>query len=220
LVFHAFIVCRALAIPCNDKEKPVHWQQIDQFYIIRKPTQMPKIQELLTNVESARQALITEASGLSHSQANFKPTPESWSIVEIVEHIVRAEQSGISGLWKAWDGLNRGEPVWEGYPVHKGLSADEIISKTWQAKEIVPPIAAPQWGGSLNFWLAMLKGQKYMLAELAAELAEFPLETLIYPHPISGPMDAAQRFDFLRVHMLRHQKQIRDIKQDPNFPNH
>lgn len=181
---------------------------------------MPKIQELLANVEAARQAFAAEASDLSHAQVNFKPIPDSWSIVEIVEHIVRAEQSGISGLWKAWDGLNRGEPVWEGYPVHKGMSADDIIAKTWQPKEIVPPIAAPQWGGSIHFWLAMLKAQKYMLAELATELADFPLETLIYPHPISGPMDAAQRFDFLRVHMLRHQKQIQDIKQHPNFPNH
>lgn len=180
---------------------------------------MPKVQQLLASVAEAREAFINEASGLSHTQANFRPNPDSWSIVEIVEHIVRAEQSGISGLWKAWDGLKRGEPVWEGYPVHKSLSADEIIAKTWQPKEIVPPIAAPQWGGSISFWLAMLKAQQVMLAELAAELEDFPLETLIYPHPISGPMDAAQRFDFLRVHMLRHQNQIQSIKKDSNFPH-
>nr|WP_290928889.1 hypothetical protein [Haliscomenobacter sp.] len=42
----------------------------------------------------------------------------------------------------------------------------------------------------------MLKAQNSMLADLAAELEGFDLETLLYPHPISGPMDARQRFDF------------------------
>jgi hypothetical protein len=98
------------------------------------------------------------------------------------------------------------------------LSADEVIARTWQPKEIVPPIAAPQWGGSLNFWLAMLRGQGLMLSDFAAELDGFDLESLVYPHPISGPMDARQRFDFLRVHMQRHQKQIQKLKEEAGFP--
>ncbi|AEE54088.1 DinB family protein [Haliscomenobacter hydrossis] len=178
---------------------------------------MTEVNQLLAQVESARKAFIAEATGLNYAQAKFKPHPESWNIVEIEEHIVRAEQSGISGLWKAYDALRRGEPVWSGDPIHRGLSADEIIARTWQPKESVPPIAAPQWGGALNFWLAMLKAQSSMLADLAAELEGFDLETLLYPHPISGPMDARQRFDFLRVHMLRHQKQIQELKGKAGF---
>ncbi|WP_353482922.1 DinB family protein [Haliscomenobacter sp.] len=179
---------------------------------------MTEITQLLAEVQTARQAFIAEVSGLTYEQANFKPDVETWNVVENVEHIVRAEQSGISGLWKAFDALRRNDPVWSGDPIHQGLSADEVIARTWQPKEIVPPIAAPQWGGSLNFWLALLKAQGFMLADFATELEGFDLESLVYPHPISGPMDARQRFDFLKVHMQRHQKQIQKLKDEAGFP--
>lgn len=179
---------------------------------------MTTITTLLQSVENARTAFITEASGLTHAQASYQPDPTSWSIVEIVEHIVRAEQSGISGLWKAFDGLQRGEPVWEGDPIHHGLSVEEIVDKTWQPKEVVPPIAAPQWGGSIAFWLAMLKAQRSMLADLGQALAGHDLKRIVYPHPISGPMDAKQRLEFLRFHLERHQAQIQAVKASAGYP--
>ena len=38
-------------------------------------------------------------------------------------------------------------------------------------------------------------------------------EEIIYPHPLSGPLNVYQRMEFLRYHMERHQRQIEQIKQ-------
>lgn len=179
---------------------------------------MTSLQILLESVESARRDFVAECEGLSPAQVNFKPDPESWSILDNVEHIVRAEQSGISGLWKALDGFKRAEPIWQGDPIHRGLSVEEIVEQTWQTKEKVPPIAAPQWGGSLNFWLAMCRAQRYMLQDLVQEMEGLDLELIIFPHPISGPMDARQRLEFLRFHARRHQEQVRRIKGSEGYP--
>jgi hypothetical protein len=43
-------------------------------------------------------------------------------------------------------------------------------------------------------------------------------EKVIYPHPISGPLNVLQRMQFLRFHMERHQKQVEQLKYHPQFP--
>jgi hypothetical protein len=179
---------------------------------------MLSLEQLLQEVEIARTAFIAEASGLSLAQAEFKPNPDSWNTIEIVEHITRAEQSGLAYLWKAFDAIQHGEPVWSGELPHEGLSVEEIVARTWQEKEKVPPIAAPQWGGSLNYWLALLQAQRYLLAAFGTALASHELEKIVYPHLISGPMDARQRLAFLRFHLERHQEQIKKVKAFAGFP--
>ena len=60
------------------------------------------MEELINRVEHARQNFILACSDLTSEQACFKPSPESWSITEIVEHMVWAEQGGINGIWRTY----------------------------------------------------------------------------------------------------------------------
>lgn len=174
--------------------------------------------QLINEVNAARALLIATASNLTFEQATFKPSAEAWCITEILEHMVRAEQAGISGIWKALDGFKRHQPVWVGEMVNRDLTIEEVVAKTWQEKEIVPEIAAPIWGGSLSFWIAMLRGMQVVLSELEKALDGVNLTDVIYPHPISGPLDVRQRLEFLRFHLNRHQGQIESLKQHPDFP--
>ena len=179
---------------------------------------MKQLKTLIESVENARQAFIAEASDLTYAQIHFKPTPDTWSIIQNVEHIVRAEQSGVFGLFKAIDGYKRNDLVWSGNPIHRGLSIEEVVDKTWQPKEKVPEIAAPIWGGSLNYWLTLLNAQTALLKGLGNALEGLDLEEIIFPHPISGPLDAGQRLDFLRFHLARHQQQVQNVKAHLDFP--
>ena len=179
---------------------------------------MYKVDQLIQDVEQARQQFLTSVTNLTFVQVPFKPEPDAWSILAITEHIVRAEQSGVMRMWKALDGIRRNEPVWLGEPVHRGLSIEEVVARTWQPKEKVPDIAAPIWGGSLSYWIAMLKAQRVLLRELAAALEGYDVETTLFPHPISGPLDVRQRLEFLRFHLDRHRAQVEQVQSHPNFP--
>ena len=81
----------------------------------------------------------------------------------------------------------------------------------------MPEVAAPRLGGSLTFWIHSLRSRQYVLEALAAELAGAPLQEIIYPHPISGPLDAHQRLQFLRFHLNRHREQVERVKESPSF---
>lgn len=179
---------------------------------------MKDVDRLIQEVAQARERFLASAGGVRPAQAAFKPEPSQWSILEITEHLVRAEEAGVSGLWRALDGAQRGEPVWSGEPRHQGLSIEEVIARTWQPKEQVPEIAAPRWGGSLSYWAATLRSKQAVLEELATSLSAVALEAVIYPHPISGPLDARQRLAFLRFHLDRHRDQVEALKNQPGYP--
>ena len=67
--------------------------------------------------EQSRDQFLASVANLTF--AHLIPTRGQFSPSQ---HIVRAEQSGVMGMWKALDGIRQGAPVWSGEPVHRGLS--------------------------------------------------------------------------------------------------
>lgn len=180
---------------------------------------MPTLQQLVSDVATARQSFIKSASGLTPAQSLFKPSPDEWSVIDNVEHMYWAEMGGINGMWKALKGFKNGTPVFAGEAIHHGLPIETIIEKTWKTKEQVPEIAKPRWGGPLEYWIAALNSCQQLLADLADGMNGIDPEQVIYPHIISGPLNVSQRFQFLRFHLNRHEAQIGRIKSNPNYPN-
>jgi hypothetical protein len=179
---------------------------------------MNDIVTLTHDVQNARMRYLSSLRTLTSEQGSFKPTPEVWSAAEITEHLVHAEYGGINGIWKALEGVRSGDPLWKGENVNKGLNIEQIIERTWKPKEEVPAGAGPRLGGPLSFWVVALESCQLLLEQIAKELAHEDLEDVVYPHPISGPLDAHQRFEFLRFHMDRHLSQVERLKEHAHFP--
>ena len=178
---------------------------------------MSNLQSYIQQVAAARQQFLQEVADLSLAQAQFKPSPEAWSITEITEHIVLAERIGVNRMWQAVQGFKNNQPVWEGEPIHEGSSIEVVIDQTWQTKEKVPDVAKPRWGGPIAFWEASLEACQPVLEKLGKELEGLNLKQIIYPHPISGPLNIYQRLDFLRFHLERHREQIQRVKSTPGY---
>ena len=173
---------------------------------------------LIAEVEVARQRVVAAVHGLTPDQEVFRPAPEEWSAAQVVEHLVLAEQAGINRIWQAATGARRGWPVWSGDPVHRGLSIEEVIARTWPAKADAPPWVVPKTGGPLAYWVACLQACQPVLGALGEALRGLDLAEVIFPHPISGPLDGRQRLEFLRWHLDHHRRQIEAIKSASDFP--
>lgn len=179
---------------------------------------MEPLQELIGQVAAARQHLVHAAADLSDEQANFKPSDEAWSIVNIIEHLVWAELGGLNKIWMAFEGIQSNNPVWTGEAIHRGLSIEDIVGKTLPSKIKSPEKLLPVWGGSIRFWIVTFQACQAMLEVLGNALNGADLENIIYPHPFSGPLDVLQRMGLLRMHMTRHLLQIENIKSHPDYP--
>jgi hypothetical protein len=179
---------------------------------------MGTFDHLLRAVAVARQQFIQVASGLTIDQSQFKSSPDVWSVVDNVEHMVWAEMGGINGMWKTFNAIRQNKPIWQGDAIHHGRSIEKIIELTWKEKEQVPEIAKPRWGGPVEYWILALNNCQGLLEELCRAMQGYDPETIIYPHIISGPLNVVQRLEFLRFHLNRHQQQIENIKLHPDFP--
>lgn len=173
---------------------------------------------LAAEVLRARKQFLTTIQGVTNDQTLFKPSADEWSIVDNIEHLVWAEMGGINGMWKAVNAYRTGTPLWTGTPIHEGLDIETIVEKTWQPKEQVPEVAKPRWSGSFEFWKLAFQNNQSLLEALADATAGVDVEKVIYPHPISGPLNIVQRFEFLRFHIDRHCQQVKRVMADINFP--
>ena len=99
---------------------------------------METASSLISQAAHERARLIQLVAGLSSVQSGYKPTPQTWSVNENLEHLVLAEMSGVSKIWSAAQGVRDGIPVWRGEHTNRGLSIEEIVACTWKPKEVGP----------------------------------------------------------------------------------
>lgn len=183
---------------------------------------------LIAQVRAARSRVLATVTALGVQQERFKPGADEWSIANVVEHLVLAEQVGIHRIWQEAGGLRCGQEVWSGPVPHRGLSIEEVVERTWKVTstgpisvrtaEKAPEVATPRSDGPLAYWAACLEVCQPVLEQLGGVLSGLDLAQLIVPHVTSGPLDARQRLQFLRWHLDHHRQQIEDIKACPGFP--
>jgi len=168
--------------------------------------------QLLHEIAVARQQYIAALTDFDALQAQWKPSPDHWSAVDITEHLFWAEQGSILGMWRTLLGIREGTLSYEEPSPNDGLSIDAVIERTWKEKELVPAVAAPRMGGPLPFWSEALAGLQPILASFGELLHNDDLARKAHPHPISGPLTFGQRLAFLRFHIDRHRLQVETLK--------
>lgn len=169
---------------------------------------MNKVEKLILDISLARRNYLGQMGHYSPEQAQWKPDPETWNMVENTEHLFWAEQGAVLGMWRTIDSIREGrmERVFES--VHRDMPVEQIVELTWQVKEKVPAMAAPRMGGPLSYWCNTLYSLQGVLESFGRYLREDELRLQAHPHPISGPLDFQQRLEFLRFHINRHRDQV------------
>lgn len=173
------------------------------------------IEKLVRQVAESRQNYLEVVAQFSETQAQFKPNPESWNAIEVTEHLFWAEQGGILGMWKTYNAIKAGQLPRRFDSVHQNLPIETIIERTWQAKEQVPAVAAPRFGGPIAFWASSLASLQTLLTQFGEQMTDEDLRLQAHPHPISGAMDFQQRIEFLRFHIDRHYLQVEKLLTQP-----
>ena len=54
--------------------------------------------EIVENLERSRQEFIAAVAGLTESQAQARPDPERWSVLDCVEHVTTVEERFLGWL--------------------------------------------------------------------------------------------------------------------------
>lgn len=162
-------------------------------------------------IDRKLQQLLDELKQYSDEKLNHKPTPESWSVLQVMHHLMLAEN--LSGKY-----------------VQKKLSFNPELKNTnlgtaWRmlvlrSYNYLPlKLKAPKNVGSENLpetsgfeqtaekWLTQRQELRAFLSTLPDEI--FKKE--VYKHPIAGRLNLDGMLQFFEGHFDRHRKQINRI---------
>ena len=164
---------------------------------------------LVAHLEMTGSWLVDEVSNLSTEQLAFRPSPEVWNIMEVVEHLVVVGPIYWNDLQKAL----------QGRPTKRILtSRDEDI--LWYGidrtrREVAIPSERPP--GALRDLSSALKTYRTRHAQLLdyVRTTRDDLRRYLVDRQLC---DAYPLALLISTHEQRHSRQIREIKANPAFP--
>jgi hypothetical protein len=166
-------------------------------------------QRLLAHLEMTERWLVGELDGLSGAQLTFKMTPESWSIMDVIEHLAVAEPQ----YWKQLqDSLK--QPVGEVKPPATDAAilwyGIDRTNRTRTGEARVPKGRYASIAASL--------GDFRKLRATMVDFAKTTQEDLRGRLLIEGNMDVYQWYLMISTHSQRHLLQIQEIKAHQAYP--
>jgi hypothetical protein len=167
----------------------------------------------LKYLETTKKGVLDATKGLSEAQWNFKPSPERWSVAQVMEHLAAAEDF-LRGL--------DAEQVMKapaGEPGRDFKKADEEVLT--RVPDRSNKVQAPEPLQPSNRFGSPEASVKHFV-ESRATTEDFLKNTGgLRDHVMDSPMGKLDGYEFVLLvaaHSERHTKQILEVKADPNFP--
>jgi hypothetical protein len=176
------------------------------------------VAEIFETIDETRERLYNRVEGLSPAQEKFRPTPDAWSIAEIVEHLSIMEKRLSSlmkmMLMKAESAGGEAGEVGQGF---RPFSLDQHIERSLKEKYIAPETVRPSGNLTVGEMLEGLRRSRAALHELRPKFESMDLSNMTYPHPVFGPLNLYHWLAFIGIHEDRHLRQIESVLSSPEF---
>ena len=166
-------------------------------------------QRLLAHLEMTVSWLVSELEGLSVDQLRFRMTPESWTIMDVVEHLAIAEPQ----YWqRVQDSMKQPPAATKPEATDAGILWYGI-DRTERARTGEARVPKGRWTE-----IAASLGEFRKLRATIREYARTTTDDLRSRRLLEGNMDVYQWCLMISAHAQRHILQIREIKAHPGFP--
>lgn len=171
---------------------------------------------VVKDLDASRQAFLASLQGLSEAQYRYKPAPDRWSIAEVAEHIVLADERLFGVITQKVMGAPTDAKLLAQVP-HDDARLRTMVtdrSKKVQAPEFLKPTGRFPTMESVQAAFGESRGKILTYAQTTQD----DLRGHAAPHPLLKALDGYQWLLLLSAHCERHTAQIAEVKADPNFP--
>lgn len=174
----------------------------------------PPVEALWRELEAGRADVLKEAEGLSQVQADWRPTPQDWSVGEILHHLTLAEVATGKLTSKLLKEAGAGLP-----PFPADLAGFAPVPP-WPASvpAEAPPVVRPEAGRPIGELLADLRAARARSRQSIDRLATIDPRRLTWRHFALGELDLAQWWLLQARHDALHLAQLRAVKTSAAFP--
>ena len=170
----------------------------------------PMCSRIFQQLEAQRSELLAELTLWSPDRLAFRPAPNAWSAVQVLDHIVRCETGTVADIRA---GLKHPHPLGPEERPHiamldRSLRSDRAFQVPAEAPEIHPG-ARTTLPGVAERWQQARTG----LAALLQPLTPADLEFGVFHHPFAGWMTLPDVLDHLSAHLYHHGFQIARLRE-------
>ena len=168
---------------------------------------LPRLDRLFKRIESQRVVVMDELKAEGDEALRWKPGAESWSLTEVIEHLVIAEERGLRGLERERP-ADLGSRFAAGLKLRILMLASPLpIRVKAPSKGLLPtgsvelPALAARWGEA-----------RCRLAGVLDAIPPGGEGERRWKHPIAGWLDTEEWVRFIYAHIDHHRAQIRRIR--------
>lgn len=171
---------------------------------------IPAIDTLYKNLQNLLDELLHQVSQLSYAQQNYKPAPDSWSILQIFRHMIQSEEKIYFYLSKKILGVHTIGRAGLGARIR---SLVLNLAMRLPIKYKVPDAIKVEFEENYDFeklsadWLSLRDKLKTFLEHIDEETARKE----IFRHPVAGRMNILHGLSFMDEHLSRHKRQVEKI---------
>ena len=169
--------------------------------------------QLFQRIEIRRGALLAEADRLGVEQLTFRAEPNSWSTLDVLEHLVKVEE-GIAERVRV-----REPRTWrEAARAKAALGAMRVVFGLRRRVKVPVQGVLPLGGVTLS---DLVRRWEAAQATLRTRLEAFGPGDWSRPmmrHPLIGLLTPAEGLAFIHWHMGHHRRQIARIRRAAGYP--
>jgi hypothetical protein len=167
------------------------------------------LSKVLNELDKELTDLFAYIKQFSDKELNTKPSPDAWSVNQIIQHLIISEQAALAHIKKKISYANGN--------LKKASAASRLRALLLSTSMRQPlKLTAPDnsiAGMEDTAELATLKNKWWQarteLRDYLNEINDDFLDAELYKHPVVGIMDIWGMLNFFQTHTERHEKQIR-----------
>jgi hypothetical protein len=214
--------------------------------MVATATQASRVVPELEEFRATRRRTLAIAEQLTEEQLEFTPGPNQWSVGEVLDHMILAEQVNRRQIAKLIEMKRQGSvaelnltfsdlnisvagvsryllPLIEGPITFMNMFVPGGLRNYLTRHRLVPfrnpDVATPRPGRSATELFNDLTEALQGTEMLLRNNSDLDFNELILRHPLLGSYDVPGLLRFMAAHEQRHQSQINNIMASPRFPN-
>ena len=170
----------------------------------------PRVAELVDLLTRGRAALLAAVASVPAEQLERRPTPDGWSVAEVLDHLLMVESGSARLLAKR---LQRAREAGLGPETETSSVLDRLpgYDPIGGPARVAPEMVRPREGATAETALAGLQEARETLLGVLRDGDGLALEQVTAVHPVIGDIDVYRWVLFIAKHEQRHEQQLRSI---------
>jgi len=172
------------------------------------------IENQLNTLDSELKLLLRDLKAHSDKDLNWNPKPGKWSVLQVMQHLMKAEDLSLKYVQKKLSFEPELKNVGILGPMKVGIV--KLYMKTPIKVKAPKPVSEETFPEEAAFWdlVKQWQSQRKAQREYLATLPDNMFKKGIYKHPVAGRMSLGGMLTFHIDHFRRHRGQIDKVLQN------